>query len=140
MDLESSDNGDVLDEGDDTWRHPSTLAVTALVLAVLSLLGSQVFRGSVYTLPFAPHDNGLGEIVGNKDYRVAGAFLTAAFALLPLFMAKAGLRRLLPSDGGWSGHLLRSAYLLATVSLVLHTLQALMALKVSDSAVLQLVP
>jgi hypothetical protein len=125
-------------EEDDTWRHPGTLAVSALVLAVLSLIGAQVFRGSVYTLPFAPHDNGIGEIVGHRDYLVAGAFVTAAFALLPISLAKLGLGRLVPSDRDWMGDLLRAAMVLGVISLVLHTTQALLALKVSDTNISQL--
>lgn len=112
--------------------------MTAIVLAVLSLLGAQVFRGAAYTLPFAPHDNGLGQVVGSPDYLVAGAFLTAAFALLPIAIAKAGLRRLVPGDGNWVGHLLRAALLLGVLSLVLRTIQALLAMAVSSSGIGQL--
>ncbi len=116
------------DDGDDTWRHPATLGLTALVLAILSLIGASVFRGAAYTLAFAPHDNGMGEVVGDsKSYVVAGAILTTAFALIPALLARAGLRRLVPSDASWAGHLLRAAFLLAVLSLVLHAVLVLVA-------------
>jgi hypothetical protein len=117
------------DEVDDlTWSHPSTLAVAALVLAVLSLLGAAVFRGTAYTSAFAdPRNYASYDTDGATDWVVSGAFLTAAFALVPLVLALMGLRKVVADDGRWTPHLLRGAALLAAVSLVLHLLLAVIA-------------
>jgi hypothetical protein len=107
-----------------TWSHPSALAVVSVVLASLSLLGAAVFKGLAYTASFAE-----GDVFGNADpdgvsFVVAGAFLSAAFAALPLVLALVGLRKVVPDDGRWTPHLLRAGALLAGVSLVLHLVLA----------------
>jgi hypothetical protein len=114
------------DEVDDlTWSHPSTLAIASVVLASLSLLGASVFRGIAYTASFAD-----GNAFANTDTEggvntvVAGAFLSAAFAVIPLVLALVGLRKVVPTDGRWTPHLLRAGALLAGLSLLLHLVLA----------------
>jgi len=121
--------------GDDTWQHPKALGICALVLAVLTMFGTQIFRGSAYTLPFAP-DRG-GDVPGS-DYYTAGAFLTVLFAFVPVLLAKLGLARVVPDDGPWAEHVLRAAYVLGLVSLVLHLVQALLALQAGDNPTLRI--
>ena len=112
-------------EPDLTYGHPGTLAVASLVLSVLSLLGAGVFRGAAYTLPLADFAgvSGAGQ---SKGYLVAGLLLSAAFALLPLLMARKGLSTWVADDGAWAGHLLRAAVLLSIVSLLLHLVVAVL--------------
>jgi hypothetical protein len=121
---------DVTDH-DLSWAHPSALAVASVVLATLSLMGASVFRGPAYTLTLADISVVGSGSTGGNGYLVAGAFLTAAFALLPLLMARRGLRRLVPDDGPWTDHLLRAAFLLAGVSLALHLVLAVLV-SISD--------
>jgi hypothetical protein len=117
------------DEADLTWGHPSTLAIASLVLAFLSLQGASVFRGIVYTVGFASSSDALGDTSqSGKGYVIAGGLLTAAFALIPLVLARSGLRRVIASDGTWTGHLLRAAFGLSVLSLLLHLLSATIAI------------
>jgi hypothetical protein len=118
--LTSWEPGD--DRDDLTWTHPATLAVASLALAILSLMGAAVFRGALYTLIWAPESQGLGQGGDTPGFMVAGGFLTAAFALLPLWLARRGLASWVPADGPWPAHLLRAAVLLGGLSLVLHLL------------------
>jgi hypothetical protein len=109
--------------------EPSTLAFIAFPLAILTVLGAQVFRGISYTVAFAPSSfgafNGDGSSPrASNTYLVAGAFLTAAFSLLPLLLGVRGLRRLIPDDPTWIGSLLRAAIALAGLSFVLRVIAA----------------
>jgi hypothetical protein len=120
---------DLLSEGDDTWRHPKTLGLAALALAVLSLLGAQALRGSSYTLLIS-HES--VDPTQNRNLLLGGAFLTALFALVPVLLAKLGLDRLVADDGPWAGHVLRAALLLGGLSFAVHVVRALLAVAAGD--------
>ena len=111
-----------------TWTHPSALGVTSVALAFLSVMGASVFRGVTYTAYFAEPERVLsGDTSGSTSFLVTGAFLTAAFALLPIALSLRGLRTVVADDGTWTPHLLRAGLLLGLVSLVLHLAQAVLA-------------
>lgn len=123
-------------EADDTWRHPKTLGLIALVLATLCLFGVGSLRGSAYTLLLKR--NGLEDVVtSSKSYLVAGTFLSAAFALIPVVLAKIGLSRLVPDDGEWAGHVLRTAFVLGALAVVLDLVRALLAIGNHDPSSIQ---
>jgi hypothetical protein len=129
----SAPEGEVVDQ-DDTWRHPTTLGLTALALAVLSLIGARAVSGTTYTLLIAHEST---DPTQNKNLLVGGAFLTAVFALLPVVLAKLGLDRLVPDDGPWAGHVLRAGLVLGGIAFALHLVHALLALAADDSVGLQ---
>jgi hypothetical protein len=116
-----------------SWGHPSTLAVMSFALAVLVLLGAQLFRGVLYAAPFLPSQDGSGGSGGTTTVIVAGSFLSAAFALLPLLLAVRGLRLLVPDDPGWAGPLLRAAAALAGIALALRLVLAILATTADDN-------
>lgn len=110
------------------FSEPSTLAFIAFPLSILVILGAQVFRGISYTFAMAP-SSGL-RIVSDEQFRQglsylsAGAFLSAAFSLIPLAVAYKGLTRLIGDDPPWVGALLRASVVLAGLSFVLHLISA----------------
>ena len=126
-----------VEPGDDTWRHPKTLGLAALALAVLCLFGAGSLRGSAYTLLL--NDDGFGgDPTQHKNYLVAGTFLSAAFALIPVVLAKVGLSRLVPDDGEWAGHVLRAALLLGALAVLLDVVRALLAIANDDPSAIQI--
>jgi hypothetical protein len=111
------------------FSEPTTLAFIAFPLAVLTVLGAQVFRGINYTVALAPStiDTFSSDSSAPKPsttWLVAGAFLTAAFSLLPLMAGLRGLRRLVDEDPPWLGGLLRAAVALAGLTLSLRLVSA----------------
>ena len=136
----NADDGSDLDlvEGDDTWGHPKTLGLIALTLATLCLFGVSSLRGSAYTLLLNHHELAADALTRSKNYLVAGTFLSAAFALVPVVIAKIGLTRLVPSDGEWAGHLLRAAFFLGTLAFVLDVVRALLAIANNDPTAVQI--
>ena len=139
--LESSPHDDDSAQGpedleqDDTWNHPRTLGLTALALAVLALFGAGAMRGSSYTLLLS--HGGFEQQGDTNNLLIAGAFVSAALALIPVVLARLGLARLVPDDGPWAGHVLRAAFLLGALALVLDVVRALMAVANSDAGPLQ---
>ena len=107
----------------ETFLHPGVLGLTALVLAVLSLFGAAVLRGSSYTLMFVGVRNVLED---DRGPLVAAGLVTALIALLPVLIARLGIGRLVPDDAAWCGHVLRSAYLLGALSFVLALVRVLL--------------
>lgn len=121
------------DETGGLLSEPSTLAFIAFPLAVLVLLGAQVFRGVTYTLAFSTSDDTSGG-GGSTGYIVAGAFLSAAFALVPLLVGLRGLQRVIPADPAWVSGLLRASVVLGSLALGLRLLAALiLAVKIDGS-------
>ena len=55
---------------------------------------------------------------------MTGAFLTAAFSLIPLLAGAYGLRRVIPEDPPWLPALLRASITLSSLSLLLHLIAA----------------
>ena len=136
--LESSTAGDEPDETpdqDDTWNHPKTLGLTALVLAVLALFGAGAMRGASYTLLLA--DGGFQPQDDTKNLLIAGAFVSAVLALVPVLLARLGLSRLVPDDGPWAGHVLRAALLLGALAVVLDVVRGLLAVANGDVSSIQ---
>ena len=136
--LESNAYGDDPDpapEQDDTWTHPKTLGLTALALAVLALFGAGAMRGASYTLLLG--DSGFQPQDDTKHLLIAGAFVSAALALIPVLLARLGLARLVPDDGPWAGHVLRAALLLGGLAVLLDLVRALMALVNGDLSTIQ---
>lgn len=120
------------------FSEPSTLAFIAFPLSILVILGAQVFRGITYTFAMAP-GSGL-RIVGDEQfqqglsYLSAGAFLSAAFSLIPLGLGYRGLTRLIAEDPAWVGALLRASVVLAGLSFVLHLISAVLVTANQGSA------
>lgn len=121
------------DDADLTWGHPGTLGLAAFALSILSLMGAAAFRGIAYTAALAPDHAVMGGPSGSDGYVVGGAFLSAAFALLPLVLARYALSRVVPSDGAWTGHLVRVAVVLSALSFVLHLVLAVLMMTSGSS-------
>ena len=125
-----ADDDPDLDDGDLTWGHPGTLALLSLFLAYFSFVGARLINGSTYTWAFVTQHESSNPVFGTNtplndhSWQIAGVFITAVVALVPLFVAKAGLSRLVPSDSPWIGHVLRVALVVASVSFALHLLEA----------------
>lgn len=135
----SADGGPDVDEPDDddlTWGHPTTLALTSFALSVLVLFGASLLRGGYYTATFAiqnlnSYDNGRST---RHNWGIAAAIISLAFAVVPLAIAQVGLRRLVPSDGPWTAHLLRAAFVLSVIVVVLRCVLVLISLHDSGQA------
>jgi hypothetical protein len=118
------------------FNNATALALTAFPLALLMLMGPAVFRGLTYTVAFAP---GNGTIRGDgtntaTSFIVAGAVLSAAFSLLPLALARQGLRRTHVTDPAWTAGLLRAAVALGLLCLILRTVLAIVAAATVDGS------
>lgn len=128
---------EVEETGAGFFGEPTTLAFVAFPLAVASVLGAQVFRGLIYSVAFAPasatnFSAAQDATSGSTAYIVIGAFLTAAFSLIPLALGLRGLRRVIDEDPTWLAGLLRAAVVLAGLSLVLRLLMAfILAIKIA---------
>ena len=128
---------EVEETGAGFFGEPTTLAFVAFPLAVASVLGAQVFRGLIYSVAFAPasatnFSAAQDATSGSTAYIVIGAFLTAAFSLIPLALGLRGLRRVIYEDPTWLVGLLRAAVVLAGLSLVLRLLMAfILAIKIA---------
>ena len=62
---------------------------------------------------------------GSTGYVVAGGFLSAAFALIPLLVGLRGLQRVIPADPAWVSGLLRASVVLGSLAFGLRVLSAL---------------
>lgn len=115
--------------------EPLPLALTSFTLAVITVWGSQLFRGVSYTAAFAPSQAalGVGDENGSTTFLVVGAFLSAGFSLIPLLLGVRGLRRVVPDDPRWVTGLLQAALALAFVSLVLRLVLAVITAAKVDS-------
>ena len=139
--LGDASDADVEYDGEETgagfFGDPTTLAFVAFPLAVASVLGAQVFRGLSYSVAVAPaaattFTAAQDASDGSTAYIVIGAFLTAAFSLIPLALGLRGLRRVIDDDPTWLAGLLRAAVVLAGLSLVLRLLMAfILAIKIA---------
>ena len=79
-----------------------------------SVPGAQIFRGLAYSVAVAPaaatnFSVADGAPRGSTAYIVVGAFLTAAFSLIPLALGLLGLRCVIDDDPTWLTGLLRAA-------------------------------
>lgn len=83
--------------GAGSFGDPTTLAFVAFPLAAATVLGAQVFRGLMYSVALAPAAAASFSVVdggpkGSTAYLVIGAFLSAAFSLIPLALGWRGSR------------------------------------------------
>lgn len=107
-----------------------SLAFTAFPLAILTVLGAEVFRGLAYTLPFAPSDPGNldGSSHASSTYIVVAAILSSAFSLIPIGLGRRGLRRLTSDDPTWIAGVLRAAIALGALALALRSVEAVIVI------------
>ena len=100
-------------EVDDAFFAPSTLALTAFVLAVTSVSGFGFLNGFAYVaLAVGGGVNGAGN-------GLAAGLVGAVLALIPVGLGLRAHGRLLPEDASWVGPLARAAVLLGLLSLLL---------------------
>ncbi|HVE74047.1 MAG TPA: hypothetical protein VNA30_03015 [Mycobacteriales bacterium] len=105
------------------WNEPDVLAISAFVLAVLSLGGLGVLNGSAY----------LGAPVTSPAGVVLTSLLGVLFAVVPVLAGLRAATRVLAGDPAWVGALARSAVLLGALSVVLRV-SSLVAAYVNDGA------
>jgi hypothetical protein len=123
------------------WQLPAPLAIFSLALAIMCLEGTQYLRGSTYTNYFVTSRiySVDGEGGPSTGWITVGAFLSAAFALVPLLAAWRGSRRVTEEDPAWVGTALRGALLLSVLGLALRLAAAvIIATSADGSAGLQL--
>jgi len=116
--LEAPPTEDELVEATDTFDTEEVLAVTALVLAVLSLAGFGLMNGAVYVQPLLTSD-------GQKTRVVVGALLGALLALVPVWLGWRVIARALPADPRWVVTAARTAMLLGLASAALRIVVAI---------------
>jgi hypothetical protein len=119
---------DDLVEASDTFDAEEVLAVTAFVLAVLSLAGFGLLNGSTYVHPLLTAD-------ADRTRLVLGALLGAVLALVPVWLGWRVIARSLPGDPGWAMTLARSAMLLGLGSAVLRVVAAVIEAAQSGAVV-----
>lgn len=113
----------------DTAPAPATgdaaaRALLAFALAVATLLGSAVLSGRTYLLPFL---KGLQADENSKWYALGSLLLSVAFGLVPLLIARGGLR-VGGVMGGWVMPVLRAAFWLALIDVVLRLVETVVFL------------
>lgn len=108
---------DELVEATDTFDAEEVLAVTALILAVLSLAGFGLMNGSVYVQPLLTAD-------AQKTRLVVGVLLGALLALVPVWLGWRVIARVLPGDPRWVVTVARTAMLLGLTSAALRVVVA----------------
>lgn len=112
------------------FGDPATLALIAFPLAFLCVMGSRLLTGLTYTVAFAGNfGSGAGDV---RWVVVAGEVLSAGFALLPFFVARQGLSRLVSSDAWWIVPVLRAALVLSGLAAALRLVIAVLALVGTD--------
>lgn len=110
----------------DTFGAPEVQAVTAFVLAVLSLAGFGLLNGTPYFF------TELDAAASYKTRSVLAALLGAGFAIVPVIVGWRASARVLVTDAKWIATLARTAVLLGLLSLVLRLVLAVIVAGTHD--------